>query len=177
MAWECTGALNHDNTAAAWGLFQVRFAFLVQELASAVFYLRRRREPTLQFAQVFKKSLDQLIDALSDEFDFIVAQGHALIEIDETRAITIPQIRALKDWRDPRIHARVTFEGGIALYNWRTGKQLDMTAHECDKKCDLAISLAVQVAGSVRSMLTHLKADETLVSEIRTLLDSPDPLT
>ena len=141
--------LRSDPISSAWGLFQVRYAFLVQELATAVFYLRRRREPKIQFTQIFKK---------------------------EIRALC-PEIRSLKNWRDPRIHARVEFsEHGIALYDWKTRKQLEMNAPDCNSKCDLAVSLALRLAGIVRSLLHDLKADENLVSAIKFLPDPPDRL-
>lgn len=168
-------ALQRDPTSAAWGLFQVRFAFLVQELATAVFYLRRRREPRIQFGQIFRKSPDQLLAALAYELNHVTGEGHTAPEIEEIRALG-PEIEELKGWRDPRIHARVDFEQGIALYDWRTRKQLEMTALECDKRSDLAVSVAVRLAGGVRSLLNYLKADESLVSEIGILLDPPDRL-
>ena len=43
-----------DDNAAAFGLFQLAFANLTQQLAMAVFYLRRINEPDLRFEQVFK---------------------------------------------------------------------------------------------------------------------------
>lgn len=167
--------MHRDPIAAAWGLFQVRFAFLVQELATAVFYLRRRREPKLQFGQIFKKSLEQLLAALTCELKYITDEGHTPVEIDEIGALR-PEIERLKDWRDPRVHARVSFEQGIALYDWRTRKQLEMSAPECDKRSDLAVTLAVRLDGGVRSLLNYLKADESLVSEVKILLDPPDRL-
>jgi hypothetical protein len=167
--------LQPDPTSAAWGLFQVRFAFLVQELATAVFYLRRRREPKIQFGQIFRKSTEQLLAALACELNHVTAEGDTAAEIAELRALC-PEIEKLKGWRDPRIHARVDFEQGITLYDWRTRRQLEMTAPECDKKSDVAVSVAVRLAGGVRSLLNYLKADETLVSELEILLDPPDRL-
>ena len=167
--------LQGDPTTAAWGLFQVRFAFLVQELATAVFYLRRRREPKIQFGQIFKKSPDQLLAALAAELHYITNEGHTAPEIEEIGVLR-HEIAKLKDWRDPRIHARVDFGQGIALYDWRTRKQLEMTAAECDKRSDLAIGVAVRLAGGVRSLLNYLQADESLVSEMKILLDPPDRL-
>lgn len=161
-----------DPTAAAWGLFQVRFAFLIQELATAVYYLRRRREPKIQFGQIFKKTPDQLLTALEDELDQIADEGHA--EIPELREAVCPEIRKIKGWRDPRIHARVDLENGITLYDWKTRKQLRMTAPECCEMSDLAFSVALKSGGLVRSLLNDLKADETLVSELTILLDPPD---
>jgi hypothetical protein len=167
--------LQYDPISAAWGLFQVRFAFLVQELATSVFYLRRRREPRVQFGQIFKKSVNELIVALTDELNRITAEGYVSSEIKEVEALC-PEIKKLTGWRDARIHARVSFENGIALYDWRTRKQLGMTTRECDRRSDLAISIAATLAGGVRSLLNYLKADESLVSEIRILLDPPDRL-
>jgi len=149
----------------------VRFAYLVQELAAAVYYLRRRREPKVQFGQIFKKTADQLLTALEDELGQIADAKSS--EIPELREAVCPEIRRIKDWRDPRIHARVELENGIALYDWRTRKQLSMTHRECTEMCDLACSMALRVGGLVGSLLKDLKADETLVSELAILLDAP----
>jgi hypothetical protein len=138
-------------------------------------YLRRRRQPRIQFGQIFKKSAEQLLAALAYELNHIKAEGHTAAEIEDLRALCL-EIEKLKGWRDPRIHARVDFEKGHAMLDWRTRKELEMTALECTRKSDLAASVAVRPAGGVRSLLHHLKADETLVSEIRILLDPPDRL-
>jgi hypothetical protein len=147
----------------------------VQELATAISYLRRRREPKLQFGQVFKKSLVQLLEAFESELSKVEEEGHNTIEVADLRE-AIPAINGLKDWRDPRIHARVSVENGIALFDWKTRKQLAMTAVECERKCNEAVSLAIRISGATRSLLSYLKADEALVSEIQILLDSPDLL-
>jgi len=164
--------MRSDPTAAEWGLFQVSYAFLVQELAAAVFYLRRRREPKIQFGQVFKKSPDQLLGALELELGQIDRESYR--EIPELRESVCPEIKKLKEWRDPRIHARVDLEHGISLYDWKTRRRLEMTAPECREKSDLALSLALRIRGLVHFLLTDLEADETLVSELAILLDSPD---
>ena len=42
-----------DENAAAFGLFQLTFANLHQQLATVVFFLRQIEEPSLEFHEVF----------------------------------------------------------------------------------------------------------------------------
>lgn len=44
-----------DDTAAAYGLFQVVFADLANHLAIATFRLREQKEPGLAFEEVFRQ--------------------------------------------------------------------------------------------------------------------------
>jgi hypothetical protein len=164
----------------------VRFAYLVQQLAVAVFNLRRRREPNLKFDDIFKKGLDQLLEGLEYELTQIPPE-EGLPQIPEKELSGIPkaarermevqvlrslavQIKNLTAWRNPRIHARVDFEHGIALYDWRTKNPLEMTASDCDQKSERAFQLAQKLDDSTGSLLRELKANETPPSEIQVLL-------
>ena len=127
--------MREDPTAAAWGLFQVRFAFLVQELASAVYLLRRRRDPKTQFAQIFQKTPGQSVKALALELNQIA--GEEYTEVPELRDAVCSEIKKLKDWRDRRIHARVELENGIALYDWKIVTALHEKHESCHPDCIL----------------------------------------
>lgn len=173
--------MHPDETSAAYGLFTITYAYLGQQLAGAVFYLRRRNEPKLQFPQVMKRSAEQLIDALLAELGEIetTAFGREVErEIDALRRIC-SEFRAVKDWRDQRIHARVQIDdSGIALFDWRTRKQLPMTAEECYEFRKRAIALAVGLDMHVGRMLDEAEIRAKIDELISTALEqTPDEQT
>jgi hypothetical protein len=160
-----------DQTAAAYGLFQVAYGYLTQQLAGAVFYLRRRNEPKLQFPQVFKKTPEQLLDALRSELarieENVQREGrHAEPEIDELRQVCL-EVELLKNWRDARVHSRVQIDDtGIAIFDWRTRRQLTMSEQECTERRECALSLALRLdmyAGQIlREAQVRAKIDELI---------------
>jgi hypothetical protein len=94
-------------------------------------------------------------------------------EIQKLRAAET-EIESLQGWRNPRVHACVSFDDGISLYDWRTLKKLGMSDVECKEQAVEAISLAMRFGDSTESVLHGLLADEKLLREIEILLDSDD---
>ena len=58
--------MTFDDTASAYGLFQVVFADVVDHLAVATFRLRERKEPSLQFEKVFRQEAKKILGQLRD---------------------------------------------------------------------------------------------------------------
>ena len=58
-----------DDTAAAYGLFQVVFSDIADHLGIAVFRLRERKEPGLVFEEVFKQRFSENLKQFRKELD------------------------------------------------------------------------------------------------------------
>ena len=148
----------------------------MQEIAIAVFRLRERTKQKLQFPQIMTKTPSYLLKALEGELNNIAGQDkrfavemeqeeHPRPEIQELLWLC-PKIEELKKWRDPRIHSRVELEPSIALFDWKTRIQLDMTAVECSEKSDLAVNLAMKIRFEVESLHGELNADDAMLREL-----------
>ena len=116
-----------DENAAAFGLFQLAFANLTQQLAMAVFYLRRLNEPDLKFEKVFKMEISRLHDSLLEQLLQFDSQQCLDMDLQHLRH-RCRQIAVLATWRNDRAHPRVRFDNhGISIFNWRTGQRLPST--------------------------------------------------
>ena len=95
-----------NDTAAAYGLFQVVFADVTDHLAVATFRLRERKESDLVFEDVFrqefKKTLKQFRRELR-QFEGRSAVSDNLYPVHEA----CKAMSKLAVWRNDRIHARV----------------------------------------------------------------------
>lgn len=166
-----------DDTAAAYGLFQVVFADLADDLAIATFRLREQKEPGLVFESVFrqefKKTLKQFRQEL-DQFENRAAVANNLYAVREA----LKAIVNLATWRNERIHARVHMtEHGYALYNWQTRRRLEISTETIKQNIELAIKAKVELAAHAKDLIRLLNWDdefEKLFGALPELLESDD---
>jgi hypothetical protein len=169
--------MTFTDTAAAYGLFQVVFADVTNHLAIATFRLRECNEPGLRFeavyAQEFAKTFKQLKVALC-QFDGCSGISDSLSAVRATFTI----ISELAKWRNDRVHARVRMsEQGYELYDWRTGKRLDISLEQVEANINRAVKVMVNLEAHVHRFVHQLKWDEEferLFSMIPEPLEAPD---
>ena len=154
--------MTFNDTAAAYGLFQVVFADVVDHLAGATFHLLKREDPDLPFEKVFTQDASKILKQFRAEvkqFDVVspVAENvHDLREACKT-------ISALMKWRNDRIHARVRMtDSGYALYDWRTRERLEIHGDVIVENIQLAINAMVKLETNVAPLIGQLKLDEEL---------------
>jgi hypothetical protein len=149
-----------DDTAAAYGLFQVVFADVTDHLAVAAFRLCELKEPGLAFETVFRQELSQILKQFRRElrqFDGRSPVSDSLHAVREACEI----ISRLAVWRNDRIHARVRLtEHGYALYDWRTGRRLQITREQIELKINLASTAMAELEGHVQHLVHLLTWDE-----------------
>jgi hypothetical protein len=150
-----------DENAAAFGLFHITFANLVQQFAVAVFLIRKLKDPSIKFEDVFKRDFGALRDDLKDELKQFDAYPLHNMELQEIRAIC-SKAGTLAAWRNPRIHARVKLEpNGITVYDSKTGKQLSINRDECSGKIEEAVGLALNLDFNMEQLLKNAAASLT----------------
>jgi hypothetical protein len=169
--------MNLDDTAAAYGMFQVVFADVTDHLAVATFRLREHREPGLCFETVFKQEFKQILKQFRLElrrFDGRDAVSDSLHVIQEACKI----ISTLANWRNDRIHARVHMtEHGYALYDWRTRRRLEITREQIERNINLAAKVMAELDAHVPffvHLLTWDEEIEKLFSTLPELSEAPD---
>lgn len=137
-----------DETAAAYGLFQLAFAEVTEYLAAALFRLRRDRETELEFAHVFRMKFSRMLSEFKEELKRFDGRTAVVEELGSLRG-ACSQMKALSQWRNCRSHARVRrVDDGLALYDWKTHKRLSITFEECEEK--------ILEAGRVRIALMNV---------------------
>jgi hypothetical protein len=143
-----------DATAAAYGLFQVVFASMTNELALALFALRSRRDPQFTFEKVPTK-FSWMLEELRKELDNLRVSSREKDSLAEVRRMCWIADR-LATWRNSRIHARVKWtDEGLVLLNWKTSKRLSITVEECAQKTDAA----GRVISNITTHMTYLARD------------------
>jgi hypothetical protein len=158
-----------DENVAAFGLFHLTFANLVQEFAVAVFRIRGVKNPSIKFEDIFWRDFGPLRDDLKDELKQFDAQVH-YVELQEIRAICA-NAATLAAWRNPRIHARVKLEAnGIAIYDSKTGKQLSIGRDECVDNIEQAVGLAMNLDYNVGQLLKDATSLSQISAEIAEIL-------
>ncbi len=162
-----------DETAAAFGLFHLAFANLTQQLATAVFYIRRIKEPDLKFEKVFKQEFSKLRQTLLEELDQFDNQSTTEVDVQYLRHIC-DQLTIFSKWRNDRAHPRVQVdENGLRIYDWRTGKLLSINTYESIEKIQEAVSFTIGLEYNVGSLLNHIdsgkKLDEMLEEIFKTV--------
>ena len=155
--------MNLDQNAAAFGLFHLAFANLTQQLAAALFYIRRLKEPNLKFKDVFNLKFSRMLREFKEELKQLEGGSHdlavqALLPVCET-------IETLGDWRNARIHPRVQIdEHGITIYDWRTRERLivdlDDTLLKVERMHWITIALEQNAGILVRELKSKMEWDE-----------------
>jgi hypothetical protein len=147
-----------DDNAAAFGLFQLTYADVEQQFATAVFFIRRIKEPGLKFEDVFKLPLSELRKSLKNELKQFEGQSSHEMELHDLRN-ACTKAEALANWRNPRAHPRVRVdENGITIYDWRTLKPLTINRDECIEKIEEAAGITASVAFNVGQILRELES-------------------
>jgi hypothetical protein len=151
-----------DENAAAFGLFQLTFANLEQQFATAVFFIRRIKEPALEFEEVFQLRFADLLDALKKELKQFDGQSSHDEELHELRKICA-SAKNLSKWRNPRTHPRVQIdENGIAIYDWRTRQRLTIDRDECIMNIERAIAITVNLDFNVARLVRDVKSKKKI---------------
>lgn len=162
-----------NQTAAAYGLFQVVFADLADHLAAAAFYLRRRKEPSLKFEKVLKQEFSRTLKQLRKELKQLDGRTS---ESDSLHAVrrACDNASKLAAWRNDRIHARVKMtEDGYLLYHWQ-GHALQMSDAQIEQNIRLAIEVIVQLEGHMRHIVDPVDLKERILGLLSTLPDPAD---
>ena len=167
--------MKFNDTAAAYGLFQVVFADLTDHLAVATFRLREQREPGLTFEAVFRQELTKILRQFRDELKQFDDRSVVADNVRELRDACVI-ISTLSSWRNDRVHARVRLaEQGYALFDWRTGRRLDITRAQIETNIEMAIKAIVALEANVQHLVHQLKWDEEFEKLFRTLPELAEP--
>lgn len=175
--WRDNGcSMKLNDTAAAYGLFQLVFADVTDHLAVATFRLREEREPNLAFEDVFRQEFKKTLKQFRRE----LRQFHGRPSVEDSlRAIgeACKIMSKLAVWRNERIHARVRLtDDGYALYVWRTRRRLVISQEEIERDIQLAIRLMVELEAHVPHLVRLLEWDEEFEALLSTVpeLSQPD---
>jgi hypothetical protein len=129
-----------DETAAAYGLFQVSFTWLEQQLAAALYHLRQIDDPS-KFEDVLRQNFSDKVR------DFKKQLKNPALEHEGAKAAE--KLGELAAWRNERVHARVEVidqpSYQFALYSARTRERLLMTPEELRARTAQAIMLVDQL--------------------------------
>lgn len=129
-----------DENAAAYGLFQLTFANLVERFA----------------VKDLKKELK--------EFERQSLHDVVVREIRNACA----KAATLAAWRNPRIHARVQIsDNGIRIYDQKTRKPLAVNRDECIKKIEQALSIRSNLDYSAGELLKHVHSGAKIRARLR----------
>jgi len=138
-------------------------------LASALFYLQQRRDPSVTFEPLtgrpFGQNLRDFEAALKKFPDSLAVQ----IGLD-----ACTKMREVSNWRNERVHARVDFDQHamtLALYSWRTRERLAISPEEIQQKIARASELVFAVNSTLEHVLHQLDFDKMMAdifSEIDT---------
>jgi hypothetical protein len=164
--------MNLDEDAAAFGLFHLAFANLAQQLAAAVFYIRRTNQQSLKFEDVFGKlrGFSKLCDALKTELKQFEGRSSTDMEVQHIRYIC-SKMGPLNVWRRAHTHPRVRIdESGFTIYDWQTRKRLRIDRDECLRKIQEAVSLGVELDQYVGSLLRQISSEKDVDKRVEEML-------
>ncbi|HVT30987.1 MAG TPA: hypothetical protein VHE81_23480, partial [Lacipirellulaceae bacterium] len=75
-----------NETAAAYGFFQIVFSDVVDHLAAATFLLRKLREPKLDFKEVFRQNVSRTLLQFETELTQFDGRPSMKDDLDDLRA-------------------------------------------------------------------------------------------
>jgi len=167
-----------NDTVAWYGIFQVVFADVVEHLAKAMYDLRKEKEQDLTFNTVFedafkfKKLMCQFRDELR-RFDKVSAQASDSLHIVRAACQTMSEVA---NWRNERIHCRVKIrrDGGIVLYDSRTGYPLKVNSAQITKYIHRVQRAMVDLEAEIPNLIRELKRSEDFEKLHAKLAESPD---
>jgi hypothetical protein len=165
-----------NDTAAAYGLFQVVFAELTDHLAVATFRLRKQKESGLVFEKVFDQKFSRILEQFRRELQQSAGRS-CVADSLSVLCEACEMISKLADWRNERIHARVLMtEQGYTLYNWRTRYPLEISQSQIEKKIELANKAMVELRGRIPDFVHLLNWDAEFEALLNTLPDLNEEL-
>src|ERR1700722_11193650 len=149
-----------SQATAAYGLFHLAFANLEQQLAVALWSIKQIMEPSLRLEEVFKMRFSDLRKELKKELKRFDGQPSTEAAVQDLRRVCA-EVGSLSTWRNERAHAWVQIDdnGGISIYDRRTGRQLTINDVECADKIEEAISRRVTLDFNVNSLLRTVESD------------------
>jgi hypothetical protein len=161
--------MNLNDTAAAYGLFQVVFADIADHAAVATFRLRELKEPGLSFETVFRQEFSKTFKQFRQELkQFDERSSVADYRRDLREACEV--ISKLAVWRNDRIHARVRMaDTGYALYDWRTRKRLEISREGLEENIRLGVKAIVALEANVQHLVRQLNFDAEFEKLFKTL--------
>jgi hypothetical protein len=149
-----------DNTAAAYGLVQVVFAHVTDQLAYAVFTLKQKSDSSASFEKVFKCPFGRLLSTFEDElrqFSDVSSLDMTLTDLRNA----CQELKALSRWRNERVHARVRHVAeGLALFNAETGQRLSISYVECHEIVQRLVKALVTLQTEIPRLVSSLDFDK-----------------
>ena len=167
--------MTFNDTAAAYGLFQVVFADVVDHLAGATFHLRERKEPGLPFEKVFKQDASKILKQFRAELKQFDGRSSVAEYVHDLRE-ACNTISTLMKWRNDRMHARVRMtDTGYALYDWRTRQRLEIHRDVIVENINLAVKVMMTFKANIQPLVGLLALDEELDKLFSTLPELSEP--
>jgi len=137
-----------NETAAAYGLFQVVFAEMHEYLAAATYHLRRRNEQSLQYEKVHRQGFEKTLKQFRKQLCQLSDSGGVAEGIEALKK-ACDSMACLAQWRNERVHARVLrTEEGLELYaplrdNPGKAQRLEMSKGFFEERIREAIKVTV----------------------------------
>jgi hypothetical protein len=154
--------MNLDPTAAAYGLFHVAFADMVNHVAAALFRLRRPKEAGLTFQELLDLPFGCMLKSLQEQLNKFKGNSLLARELHDLEG-ACSQMREIQHWRNKRVHARVQWVAdGIALYDYRTGMPLTMSREESEEKIWQVSEVIAKLEGHVPDLISVQKWDNVI---------------
>jgi hypothetical protein len=156
------------DTAAAYGIFQLVFGHLSDDLAVYTYHLRKRTEPWLEFEAVLDDSFGETLDQFKKQlkqFDEHTAEAECLSEIRATCDV----ISKVKDWRNRHIHARHRLTPDGYFLARRNGERLEMSYGDIEQQIQLAFKAIAELEAYVPKLIQKPK----FIEEFDSLFDAP----
>jgi hypothetical protein len=149
-----------DDTAAAYGLVQVVFAHVTDQLAYTVFELKRRKDSSVSFGEIFARNFGRLLSEFKDElrqFSDVPSVDMTLTDLGNA----CQELKSLSKWRNERIHARVRhLAEGLALFNGKTGERVSISYAECDEILQRLVKALVTLQTEIPRLVSSLDFDK-----------------
>ncbi len=154
--------MNFNDTAAAYGLFQVVFADIADHVAVAAFRLRELKEPGLTFETVFEQEFSKTLKQFRRELKQFDGRSEVADYLRDVRE-ACETISDLAVWRNDRIHARVRMiDTGYALYDWRTRERLEISRDQIEQNIHRGVKAIVALEANVQHLVHQLNLTRSL---------------
>jgi hypothetical protein len=151
-----------DENAAAFGLFHLAYANLLEKLSGAVWLIKQINQPGIQFEGVFGLPFSKLLKALREELDKHGGNASTDPHVQSLLYLST-KLQVLADWRNARAHPRVQIDhNGITLYDWRTRKPLSIGLDECMEKIQQAIGFGCELDRDAGGLVGSVRSDKDL---------------
>ena len=135
-----------DETAAAYGLFQIAFAEADEHFRALLSHLICPENPENAMDRV-PWNLADVIKTLRKELGVFKGRGASIEEFADKVKEACSRMKLLSKWRNVRIHSHIrrSNNGAYVLVDKTTDKALSMNVTEITDKIDCAISITTTV--------------------------------